>query len=266
MAYDLAGKRVLITGASAGIGAALATGFAERGAVVGICARRGDRLATVLATCREHAPESRSWVVDLADLDGVEAFAQRAWEELGGIDVLVNNAGIPKRRRVVDLSTAELDGVMALNYLSPARMIMTVLPHMLERGSGRVVCISSVAARLSPPGEAAYSASKAALTAFCESLAAETWSSGVKVHVLNPGVVDTELFDLPDNDPLLADDIERLPPRAVVEALVDQLDAGVFETWVPGWFGDVYQGKATNPEGYLSGAAAFYEERIAGPD
>ncbi|MFN8039852.1 MAG: SDR family NAD(P)-dependent oxidoreductase [Acidimicrobiales bacterium] len=261
MGFDLQGKRVLVTGASAGIGAALATGFAERGAVVGICARRADRLASVLDACRAHQPDSRSWVVDLADLDGVVPFAERAWDELGGIDVVVNNAGVPKRRRVDALSTAELDAVMAINYLSPARLIMAVLPRMLERGSGRIVCVSSVAARLSPPGEAAYSASKAAVTAFCESLAAEVWSTGVKVHVVNPGVVDTELFDLPDNDPLLADDIERLPPSAVVEAVVDQLDTGAFEAWVPGWFGEVFEGKATNPEGYLSGAAAFYAER-----
>lgn len=261
MSYDLAGRRVLVTGASAGIGAAVATGFAARGATVGICARRAERLDEVLAACRAHSPESRSWTIDLADLDGVAPFAERAWDAMGGIDVVVANAGIPKRRRVDALTTDELDGVMALNYLSPARLIMALLPRMLERGEGRLVAISSVAARLSPPGEAAYAASKAALTAFCESLAAETWSSGVKVHVCNPGVVDTELFDLPGNDPLLADDIERLPPQAIVDTLVDQLDAGVFETWVPGWFGEVYVGKATNPEGYLSGAAAFYAER-----
>ena len=103
MAYDLNGKHVLVTGASAGIGAGLAEGFARRGATVGICARRADRLDEVLARCREHAPESRAWTIDLADLDGLDAFAQRVSDELGGIDVLVNNAGIPKRSTVLDL-------------------------------------------------------------------------------------------------------------------------------------------------------------------
>src|ERR1700742_3969310 len=100
MTYDLNGKNVLVTGASGGIGAALAEGFAQRGATVGICARRADKLGEVLARCREHAPESRSWTIDLAALDGLDAFAATVSEEMGGVDVLVNNAGIPKRRPV----------------------------------------------------------------------------------------------------------------------------------------------------------------------
>jgi NAD(P)-dependent dehydrogenase (short-subunit alcohol dehydrogenase family) len=114
--YDVAGKKILVTGASAGIGAALARGFAERGAVVGICARREDRLAEVLADLQRHQPASRSWAVDLSDLDGLEAFARRADEELGGIDVLVNNAGVPKRRGILELTPAVVEEVMAINY------------------------------------------------------------------------------------------------------------------------------------------------------
>ena len=77
MSYDLSGKHVLVTGASAGIGAALAEGFAKRGATVGICARRADRLDEVLERCRAHAPESRAWTVDLADLDGLAGVRAR---------------------------------------------------------------------------------------------------------------------------------------------------------------------------------------------
>src|SRR5437764_8124710 len=93
VSYDLSGKKVLVTGASSGIGAALAEGFAKRGATVGICARRANRLNGVLGRVREHAPSSQSWTVDLSDLDGLERFAGEVSGALGGVDVLVNNAG-----------------------------------------------------------------------------------------------------------------------------------------------------------------------------
>jgi NAD(P)-dependent dehydrogenase (short-subunit alcohol dehydrogenase family) len=263
VAYSVEGKKVLVTGASSGIGAALATRFAERGATVGICARREDRLEQVLAACREHAPDSRMWVVDLAELDGVDAFAAQADDELGGIDVLVNNAGIPKRRRIADLTTSEVDATMAINYLSPVRLMMAIVPRMVERGEGRVVNISSVAARLSPPGEAAYAATKAALTAWSECMAIELWDTGVRVHVVNPGVIDTELFHLPGNDPLQAD-IEALPPSTVTDAVLRQLDEGTFEIFVPEWFGDIATGKATNLDAFLEGSAAWARQQAAG--
>lgn len=251
-------RRALITGASAGIGAALAEGFAQEGAVVGICARRGARLADVLERCRAHRPECRSWVVDLADLDGVAAFAEQADDDLGGIDLLVNNAGMPKRRTVADLTVDEVDAAMALNYLSPIRLTMALLPRLLGRDRpADIVNLSSVAARLAPPGEAAYAASKAALTAFSECLAVETWPTPVSVHVVNPGVIDTELFHLPGNDPLRAD-IAPEPPRIVVDAVLDQLEAGRFETYVPGYFEDFATGKATNLEAFLAGSAEYW--------
>src|SRR6516164_11067821 len=104
MSYDLRGKHVLVTGASTGVGGALAEGFAKRGATVGICARRTDMLNDVLERCRVHAPDSKSWTVDLNDLDGLAGFAQQASSDLGGVDVLVNNAGIPKRKPAQALS------------------------------------------------------------------------------------------------------------------------------------------------------------------
>jgi NAD(P)-dependent dehydrogenase (short-subunit alcohol dehydrogenase family) len=254
----LEGRRALVTGASGGIGAALAEGFAAEGAVVGICARREDRLAEVLERCRAHQPDCRSWVVDLADLDGVEAFATAADDELGGIDLLVNNAGMPKRRTVADLSVAEVDEVMALNYSSPIRLTMALLPRLQDRGRpADIVNISSVAARLSPAGEASYAASKAAVTAFSECLAVETWDSPVSVHLVNPGVIDTELFHLPGNDPLRAP-IEPEPVGIVVDAVLDQLESGAFEVYVPAYFEDFATGKATNLQEFLKGSAEFW--------
>src|SRR3954470_13275064 len=133
MTYDLKGKNVFVTGASGGIGAALAEGFAKRGATVGICARRADRLDEVLERCRAHAPDSRAWTVDLADLDGLAAFAAQASKELGGIDVLVNNAGIPKRKRVFELTPEIVESTMRINYFSPVRLTFALLDEIIAR-------------------------------------------------------------------------------------------------------------------------------------
>jgi NAD(P)-dependent dehydrogenase (short-subunit alcohol dehydrogenase family) len=265
--FSLEGRRVLVTGASGGIGAALAEGFAARGAVVGICARRTERLAEVLARCERHGPGHRMWTVDLADLDGVADFARRADDELGGIDVLVNNAGIPKRRRVTDLDPATVDAVMAINYSSPIRLTLALLPAMLERagarGGARIQFISSVAARLSPPAEAAYAASKAAVTAFAESMVLDLDGTAVSVHVVNPGVIDTDLFHLPDNDPLpLA--VEALPVDVMVQPVVDQLVDGTFEIYVPAWFADVTARKFPDVGSYLAGSAAYLRAHAGG--
>jgi NAD(P)-dependent dehydrogenase (short-subunit alcohol dehydrogenase family) len=264
--YDLAGKKVLVTGASTGIGAALARGFAERGAVVGICARRGELLADVLADLRHHSPDSRSWQVDLADLDGLEPFARQVEAELGGVDVLVNNAGIPKRRGVLDLTPDVVEDVMAINYFSPIRLTLALLPGLIER-AGRIVNVSSIAARLGPGTEAAYSATKAALSAWSESMAVDLALAGtdVKVHVVYPAIIDTELFHLPDNEDTVADLSMALPVEAMVEPVIEQLRTGTLEVYVPEWFGDIVTGKFGNPDGFLEGSIAYLrEQRAAG--
>jgi NAD(P)-dependent dehydrogenase (short-subunit alcohol dehydrogenase family) len=257
--YSLAGKHVLVTGASSGIGAALAEGFARRGATVGICARRRDRLDEVLARLQKHAPESRAWTVDLAELDGVADFAARADAELGGIDVLVNNAGIPKRRSVLDLTPDVVEQVMSLNYFSPVRLTLALLDRLVER-DGRIVNISSVAARLSPPGEAAYAASKAAMSTWSECMQVDLRDTGVKLHVVYPGVIDTELFHLPDNDPFTAD-IEALPVDAIVEPVLQMIEQDSFEVAVPDWFGGVFAGKYNNVQAFLDGTIEYVRSR-----
>jgi NAD(P)-dependent dehydrogenase (short-subunit alcohol dehydrogenase family) len=202
------------------------------------------------------------WVADLSDLDHVSELGRRAEAELGRVDILVNNAGMPKRRHVTALTPDVVDDVMALNYLSPVRLTLALLPHMLDRGEGHVVNISSVAARLGPPGEAAYAASKAALTAWSESMAVDLWDTGVRLHVVNPGIIDTELFGLPDNDPLVAD-IDALPPQAVADAIAEQLDADVFEIYVPDWFSGIAAEKAKDVGQFLAGSAAWTRQQQA---
>jgi NAD(P)-dependent dehydrogenase (short-subunit alcohol dehydrogenase family) len=262
MTFSFDGKHVLVTGSSAGIGAALAEGFAERGATVAICGRREDRLAEVLARVQKHSPDSKSWVVDLDDLDGIAAFAADVDEQLGGVDVLVNNAGIPKRRHVTRLTPDEVESVMRINYFSPVRLTLALLPGLIER-DGRIVNISSVAARLGPPIEAAYGASKAALTAFSESMVVDLRDTNVLVHVVNPGVFDTELFQLPDNEPGYHEGTPMEPVESIVAPIIEQIEAGSFEGYVPAWFKDVVVNKFSDPDAFFVGTKAYATEMEA---
>jgi NAD(P)-dependent dehydrogenase (short-subunit alcohol dehydrogenase family) len=252
---------VLVTGASSGIGAGLARGFAADGHTVGICARRQDRLEEVLADCQKTAPDSRLWVMDLADLDAVGPFAEQADDELGGIDLLINNAGIPKRRHALQLTPDVVDDVMAINYASPVRLTLALLPRMIKRGRGRILTISSVAARFGPPREAAYSASKAALSAFMESLAVDLDGTAIKINLVNPGIIDTELFHLPDNETSLAD-LEALPVEALVDAVKKQIEDNEFEIYVPDWFKDIAANRYGNLGQFIEGSKDYTRERV----
>ena len=263
---SFAGSRVLVTGGSSGIGAGLAEAFAAQGATVGIAARRADRLGEVLERCRVHAPESRMWTVDLTDPAAVDRLARDAVDELGGVDVLVNNAGIPKRRHVTALDIATVEAVMGINFLSPARLTLALLPQMLARGSGRIVNVSSVAAPLSSPGESAYDASKAALAVFSEAMAVDLWETGVKVTVVYPGVVDTELFTLPDNDPF-AGGVDAITVDEAVATILDGIDSGSLAVYVPEYFARFAASKAQDVDAFLAGTAAYVKARDepAGP-
>ena len=250
------GSVVLVTGASSGIGAALARMLAEQGATVGIVARREDRLADVLADCRRHAPESRMWVFDLADVDGSERLVLDAWDAFGHLDAIVHNAGIPKRRHATELTYDEVDHVMRVNFLSPARMTIAVLPRMLERGAGVIVNVSSVAGRLGNANESAYSASKFALCGWSEALAVDLWDTPVRIKLVNPGPIDTEIWDLPGEDePLYHGD--KVPPEDVAAGIIAALDDGSgFEHYLPDMKG-IVEMKTADIDGFMAGMAGM---------
>jgi NAD(P)-dependent dehydrogenase (short-subunit alcohol dehydrogenase family) len=258
--FEPQGSRVLLTGASSGIGAALAVRLASEGAVLGLVGRDETRLAATLARCREHSPGSRMWPVDLADPGQVDVLAATAIAELGGVDVLVNNAGIPKHRHVTVIDPETVDRVMLVNYNAPVRLTLRILPHMLERGSGRVVMVSSVAATLSSPGEGAYSASKAALSVFAEAMAIDLWDLGIRVNIVYPGVVDTPLFDVPDNDPL-SPAVEKIPVDEFVDGMMAALAEDRLQVYVPAWFEDVAKRKAQDVGAFLEGSAAWIRQQ-----
>ncbi len=197
---DIAGSTILVTGASSGIGAALAPLLAQRGATVGIVARRRERLEAVLEECRVHAPESRLWAADLGDLDRAVAVAREAWDAFGGLDCVVHNAAIPKRVPVQRLTGDLVDETMRVNFTSPIRMTLELLPDMLARDHGVTVLVSSLGGRIGIAHEAAYCASKFALAGFAESMAIDLYGTGVSVKLVLPGAIETEIWDQPGND------------------------------------------------------------------
>ena len=255
---DVDGSTVLVTGASSGIGAVLAERLATRGAVVGLVARREDRLAEVLDRCRRSSPRSRMWVADLGDLERAEAVAVAAWDELGGLDVVVHNAAIPKRRRVTDLTPGEVEAVMRVNFLSPVRMTLAVLPRMVERDAGVIVNVSSLGGRLGIATEAAYSASKFALCGWSESLALDLWGTGVEVRLVLPGAIDTEIWDRPDNDPpLYGGPLE--PPELVADGIIAAIESDRFEHYLPD-LKAVVEFKTGDPDAFFASAVAALKE------
>ena len=176
--------------------------------------------------------------------------------------MLINNAGIPKRRWAWEHRADEVADVLRVNVESPIRLTLALLPA-LDASAGHVVFVGSVAARLAPPSEAVYAASKAAITAFAECLLVDLRVAGspVGVHVVQPGVFATELFELPDNDRSLAD-IEPLPVTDIVEPLVSALASGALETFVPSWFADLPAIKTGDLEGFLEGSVIYTRQRL----
>jgi short-subunit dehydrogenase len=256
------GSNILVTGASSGIGAALAPVLAARGATVGIVARRADRLADVKADCDAVGPTATVWQRDLGDLDATRRLATEVLEAWGSVDCLVNNAAIPKRVRATDLTMGELDETMRVNFLSPAQLTLALLPHWLERREGLVVNVSSMGGRIPIANEAAYNASKFALAGWAEALRIDLEGTGVDVKLVLPGPIATEIWDQPGNVDALFE-IEKVPAIECATEIAEAIAADGFEYYTPPVFPgglDAKQmvvDKTANCDQYLAGMGAF---------
>jgi len=225
-----------------------------------MCARREAELAGVLKQCQASSPDSAMWLCDMAIPEEVDLLVGGVTEAFGGVDVLINNAGIPKRRHITKTDQATVENVMRINFLGPSQLTLSLLPGMIERGEGRIINVSSIAATLSSPGEAAYDASKAALAVFSEAMAVDLWDTGVKLMVVYPGVVDTPLFHLPDNAPLPASAPPKITVDEMVDAILEGVDNDAVEVYAPQWFKDVAVGKAQDVAGFMAGTANWLRE------
>jgi len=253
----IAGARALVTGASSGIGASLAVALAREGATVAMCARREDRLTEVYEQVRAMAPESRMWVFDVGELDAIPGFVERVEAELGRIDVLVNNAGIPKRRRIPELSEADLEEVMRVNFFAPVALVRAVLPGMLARDRGRIVNLSSMGAHSMAARVGAYAASKGALELYTEALHLDLLGTGVDAQLFVPGTTRTE-FSLPrdGNDPPFGPP-SGMEPDDVAAALIAQLRSGEFEAFACDDYANIAAAKRADTNGFLAQMAAM---------
>ena len=188
---DLAGKTAWVTGASSGIGEALAIGLAQRGARVILSGRREDQLRRVAATA---GGETLVLPFEATEYDDLPAIVEEADNWNGGIEFLFNNAGISQRSLALDTSFDVYRRIMEVDFFAPVRLTQLVLPSMVERGSGHVVIISSVAGKVGVPLRTAYCAAKHACIGYFDALRAEIEKAyGVYVSVVTPGSVRTSV-------------------------------------------------------------------------
>ena len=195
--FDLTGKRALITGASGGIGGAVAEALHAAGATVALTGTREAPLAELAAKLGE-----RAFVVtaNLGDPTAVEALPKAAAEAMGGIDVLVNNAGITRDNLFMRMSDDEWAQVIDVNLTSSFRLMRGVLRGMMKARWGRIVNITSVVGTTGNPGQANYAAAKAGLVGMSKSLAYEVASRGITVNCVAPGFIATAMTDKMNDD------------------------------------------------------------------
>jgi NADP-dependent 3-hydroxy acid dehydrogenase YdfG len=193
VARPLAGRVALVTGASSGIGEATAVALAGAGAAVAIGARRRDRLDALAGKLRDDGARVLQLDLDVTDEAACADAVRRTREELGGLDVLVNNAGVMLLGTIVGADPEDWRRMMATNVLGLMYMTSAAIEGMVEQGSGDVVNVSSVAGRTARKGAGVYNASKWAVNAFSESLRQEVTTRGVRISLVEPGAVATEL-------------------------------------------------------------------------
>jgi short-subunit dehydrogenase len=190
---DWQNKVVMITGASSGIGRALAVDLGKRGARLGLLARRKDLLDEIVGEVEAHGAKALGLPASVQDAAGVGAAAERLRAEFGSIDILIANAGIGGTGDPAELKARDYAEVIEVNTIGAANSVAAVVPDMVARGSGHLVAISSLAAYRGLPKSAAYCASKAAVSAFFESLRLDLRPRKIDVTIIHPGFIKTPL-------------------------------------------------------------------------
>ena len=190
--FDLGNRKALVTGASGGIGGAIARALHARGATVALS---GTRLETLEALASELGERAHVIRCDLSSTEDVEALVPAAEAALGGFDILVNNAGVTRDGLILRMKDADWDMVLAVNLTAAFRLSRAAAKSMMRRRYGRIVSVGSVVGAIGNPGQANYVASKAGLVGLTKALAAEVATRGITANVVAPGFITTPMTD-----------------------------------------------------------------------
>jgi clavulanate-9-aldehyde reductase len=237
---DLNGRVVAVTGASSGIGEATALACAQAGASVALAARRTERIEALAKRIEDEGGQALPITADVADEAQARTFVERTASELGRLDALVNNAGVMLLGPIAGAPTEEWRRMIDVNVFGVLYCTHAALPVMKEQGSGHIVTVSSVAGRFARPGSGVYNLTKFGVGAFSEALRQEVALEGIRVTLIEPGFVATELQGhnrpeiqeairniVNDEDPLRAEDIANgilyaigSPPNVAVNEIL----------------------------------------------
>ncbi|MBD2103774.1 SDR family oxidoreductase [Leptolyngbya sp. FACHB-261] len=242
MHKHLAGQRALITGASSGIGQATALALAAAGVHVALVSRRQDPLMAVAAEAQQLGVEAKAYPLDLAQVEQIAPHLQSLAQDFGGIDILINNAGIGYTANLLDTPLQDWQQVINLNLTSVFACTQALLPELRRNRRGAIVNVVSIGGRQAFPGWGAYCASKFGVMGFSKALAAEERTHGIRVIALCPGSVNTPLWDTEtvhadfERSAMLTPEVVArsildtlsLPPEAVIEELVLMPAGGAF--------------------------------------
>jgi 3-oxoacyl-[acyl-carrier protein] reductase len=218
---SLTGKNALVTGAGKGIGRAIALALAQEGVNVGLLARTTDQLQEVATQIQNMGVKASVVTADVADLAAVTAAAEQVKQELGPIDILINNAGTGRFGKFLELEPAEWENIIRVNLLGVYYATRAVLPGMIERQTGDIINISSTAGQRGAAVTSAYSASKFGVMGLTESLMQEVRKHNIRVSALTPSTVATDLAvanNLTDGNPE-----KVMQPEDLAEFIMAQL-------------------------------------------
>ena len=253
------GSVAVVTGASRGIGAAVVRAAAKRGAQVGLISRTQDELDALLKEVGGRGAVATADVGDRTQAEKAIADIERA---LGPIDILVNNAGIGWYGAFADTPVEDFERLMRVNYLGTIYATKAVLPGMIARRKGHIVNVSSVAGRIGAPFEAAYSATKFAVTGLSEALAIELSASGVGVSIINPGIVETEFFNARGHP------FERKTPKPIsaeriAADVIVAVERNKLEIFNPRWLRSAFVSRAVMPPVYKAGTTRVFKDQLS---